>query len=303
MSFKLPPQYATLMRCLGPCEPPLAAYYTDTAPENRIGPCGGFHIPMDRAGDYITAALNYSKIMKTKDDSLRCMFQFIMETRRTGVPSVFNAENFGCPGFWFYSGYLDKLPEVNHYFVSRGIPALMPGERLIPSRRSSKKSSARLEGRTPKGTHLVFERIDRINSEPEIEVVVFFANPEIITGLAGLVRFAVDNDEAVRSIYGSGCASIFAWPMQLARQGREEAVLGVFDPAARPWLKIGEMTLAMPFGLFEKICASCKSSFMGRHHSGKSDRKKDTLFGWEDVLRRAVEYEQRMNWRKRVSRI
>jgi hypothetical protein len=288
------------MQCLRPCEPPIVAYYSDTVPENRIGPQGGFYVSMNSPKDFVSAAMNYPRIMRAKNETFRCMFQFVMETRKTGIPSVFSNNDFGCPGFKFYSGYLDKLPQVNHYIVSTGIPAIVPGERLIPSPRSSKNSSAKLEGKTPKGKYLIFERFDKIiNTAPKktgkgIEAVTFFANPEIIAGLVGLVRFATDNDEAVRSIYGSGCSSIFAWPMQLKLQGKNEAILGVFDPAARPWLKIGEMTLAMSFELFEKICASCKDSFLCKHLSRKVKRGKDLLFGWKDVLRRAEEFEKRM---------
>jgi hypothetical protein len=293
--------YEELMRCLGPCEPPLIAYYSDTVPQNHLGPHGGFDIRMDTVRDIAKALLHLPKIIKNKDATFRCMFQYIMETRKTGIPSVFNYENFGCPGFRFYSGYTEKLPSFNHYFVTTGIPGLFPGERFMPRPQSSKNSAAKLEGRTPKGKNLVFARLDSPDQLDKtarqaagIEAVIFFANPEIITGLAGLVRFAADDDDAVRSIYCSGCASLFAWPVQLQLLGKEQAVLGVFDPAARPWLKNGEMTLAMSLDLFKKILASYKDSFMYKHIKSRSKPGGDFIFGWKDVLRRSREFDKRM---------
>jgi hypothetical protein len=253
---------------------------------------------MNSLGDKVKAVLRYRRIVREKNEKFHCMFEFIMKTRKTGAPSVFSFEHFGCPGFRFYSGFSPKLPEFNHYFVATGIPGLVDGERFMPSPASSKRSAGRLEGREPAGRNLVFERIDRsaIFDGPacatNVEAVIFFANAEIISGLVGLVRFAADDDDAVRTIYSSGCASIFSWPVQLRRQGEERAVLGVFDPAARPWLKKGEMTIAMPYQLFRKILAAYKDSFIYKPLKKPPKRGADLILGWKDVLRRAGEIDR-----------
>lgn len=223
------------------------------------------------------------------------MFQFIMRTRKTGTPSVFSAEHFGCPGFRFYAGFQETLPVFNHHFTSNGIPGIYPGERFYPSAGSAKKSAEALERNKAKGKYLVFKQFSPPDSRKGIASLMFFGNPETIMGIAGLVRYATDNDFSVRSIYCSGCSSIFAWPMKLSNSKKDEAVLGVFDLAARPWLKPGEMTIAMPFSLFLKILEIYQSTFIYKPVKFKNNKNADMLFGWKDIKRRSEFIESNLN--------
>jgi len=280
------------MQCLQPCEPPLAARYADEAPHPHVGPSGGFDMSISHIGDAVRMIMNMKNALRIKNESFRCMFRYLRKTRRTGIPSVFSRENFGCPGMRFYGGFIPSLPSFNHHFTTTGIPGIYPGERLMPSVASAKRSSQKLEGRKARARYLIFEPFTAVNDTTTVESVIFFANTEVIAALCGLVRFAADDDEAVRSIYGSGCASIFAWPAQLHQDGITAAVLGIFDPAARPWLRPGEMTLAMSYPLFRKITGTFRDTFIYKPVKFGKKRLPELMFGWKTGKRRAEQLDR-----------
>jgi uncharacterized protein (DUF169 family) len=281
-------KYADFMDALGSDEPPLAARYTDERPDPYVGPEGGFGIDVGKllAGFGPVRRDISQELLDRKRNEFRCMIRFLVRTRREHVPSVFDAENYGCPGCRFYLGFAAKLPAFNHYFTSTGFPGLYRGERFSPSPASSRRHAKELDGLEPAGKYLVFESIEHMTADADPDVVVFFCNPEILAGLVGAVRFATDRSEAVRSPFAAGCASVFGWPYKFAMRGEDTAVLGIFDPAARPYLVPGEMTIAMPFRLFVKILTTYDKSFL------RADRMppgiiKHAIPSWPEVKKRA----------------
>lgn len=292
MQKKTTEKYAEFMECLGAIESPIAAYYSDKLPDNFIGPKSGFDVKVNGPIDAVKAALSYDKIIEKKNKTFHCAFEYIMKTRKTGIPSVFSKENFGCLGFRFYAGFTPSLPSFNNYFVTTGIPGLHSGERLMANPKSARDSAKKLEGRTIKEKNLIFTKFENLENATTPDVIIFFANPEILTGLVGMTRFVTGNDNAVHSIYCSGCSSIFAWPMQLQHQGIDEAVLGLFDIAARPYLKLGEMTIAFSFNLFNKFLNNYKKSFLYKYKSDKDSD--DVIFNWKDTRKRTLKFDNQI---------
>ncbi|MBN1698967.1 MAG: DUF169 domain-containing protein [Spirochaetales bacterium] len=268
------------------CPDPLAVYYTDTKPQGSVGPRGGFSIDIKGPGDLFRLAGKGASLMEEKRKRFRCLFQFLAITRKDHIPSVFDKDNFGCPGFRFYSGYTEKLPLFNHFFTSTGFPMLYKGERFAPSPSSSQRHAKLLEGLMPGGRYLVFDAMDNLPPDVDPAIVVFFCNAEALAGLVGLVRFTTDRADAVCSPFSSGCASIFSWPMKFKQENKENAVIGVFDPAARPYMTPGEMTLSMSYGLFKKTLVAYKRSFIYSDRI-KGGIIKEAVPGWPAVRRRA----------------
>lgn len=280
---KLYKEFMTIFDC---CEQPLAAYYSDKKPLVCTGPESGFFIDIRKPGDLLSLPARAKKLMQQKKDTFRCMFHYLAQTRKKHIPSVFDYENFGCPGCRFYLGFVDELPRFNHYFTSTGFPVLYKGERFAPSPASSKKHADLLKGIQSKGTYVIFESFENMPCDIEPELVIFFCNSEALSGLAGLVRFVTDEADGVQSPFTSGCGSIFSWPLKYSRDGLEKAVLGVFDPAARPYLPLGEMTVSIPYSLFLKMLYTYKKSFIYADKlKGGIIRK--AISGWPEVRKRA----------------
>ncbi|RCX16299.1 COG2043 family uncharacterized protein [Anaerobacterium chartisolvens] len=251
--------YAELIEMLGPCKHPLAAYYTDTRPEKAIGPKGGFCIECDDISE-----ITSGKVKVVDADKHKCAFSFLVRTLKNGMPSAFDAENFGCAGCKFAFGFSERLCGFNHHYLSTGVPGFNKGERYIKRPEDAVRFFSKpLEGRVPKGKYLVFDRMDNVidkNIEPD--VVVFFVNPEVLAGLVTLARFSSDSENLLETHFAAGCASIFAWPMMNIQKGRESAEIGFYDLTGRPFLEPKEMTFTAPYPLFLKMLASFKESFM-----------------------------------------
>jgi uncharacterized protein (DUF169 family) len=279
-------KYNEFMRTLNCCEQPLAAYYSDKKPRVHTGPKGGFFLDIQKPGDIRLLAGRAKNLMQEKREHFRCMLQFLAQTRKKHIPAVFDYENFGCPGLRFYLGFVKKLPLFNHYFISKGFPILYKGERFAPTPASSKKHAALLTGIQQKGKYVIFEPFENMSPDIEPEVVIFFCNVEVLSGLVGLVRFVTDEADAVQSPFASGCGSIFSWPVKYSQGGLEKAVLGVFDPAALPYMPLGEMTLGIPFALFKKMLWGYKKSFIYADKI-KEGLIKEAIVGWPDVKKRA----------------
>jgi uncharacterized protein (DUF169 family) len=279
-------QYRDFMGALGCSQSPLAAYYSNEKPGSHRGPHGGFFVQIEKAADIVSLAGKAGRLMGEKREKFRCLFPYIAGTRKDSIPSVFDRENFGCPGCRFYLGFIEKLPRFNLFFTSNGFPPLHRGERYFPSRASAGRHAASLEGIRAKGKYVIFEPMDKMSFDVDPDLVIFFSNIETISGLAALVSFVTDDADAVQSPFTSGCGSIFSWPYKYAQAGVERAVLGVFDPAARPHMTPGDMTLSIPYRLFVKMLAGFKKSFLYADRV-RSGLIKETVPGWPDVRKRA----------------
>lgn len=290
MESKIMKKYHQFMEEIQYLEPPLVAYYHDEAPINSIGPKGGFFIQIDKYSDLIDLVKKIPTFKHEKNKKHQCVFQFLRQTREKGVPSVFDSENFGCPGSRFYLGFIPKLSKFNHYFCSTGIPGLFKGERFAPSPQSAEKIAGLLEGLEINGKYLIIEPIEKMSFDVEPEMIIFFTNPEMLSGLIGLIRFVTNEIDTVQSLYCSGCASIISWPKKFKQEGKERAVMGIFDAAARPYLPLGEITLSIQYPLFLKMLNSFKKSFLCTNKK-KETLIKDVIPGWPQVKKRSNDFE------------
>jgi hypothetical protein len=279
-------KYRDFMIALGSATQPLVAYYSDERPEKYIGPKGGFSVEIKKPGDIFPFLGKARNLEQEEKEKFRCMFQFLARTRTKNIPSVFDFDNFGCPGCRFYLGFTDELPAFNHFFISTGFPGIYNGEKIAPTSASSKKHANLLKGILQKGKYVIFEKIEHVSFDIVPEIVIFFCNAETIAGLVGLIRFVTDEADSVQSPFASGCGSIFSWPVKYSQKGKEKAVLWVFDPAARPYIPLGEMTLSIPFPLFMRMLALYKKSFIYADKI-KSGLIKSPIPSWPDVRKRA----------------
>lgn len=113
--------------------------------------------------------------------------------------------------------------------------------------------------------YCVIKSLDLFGEEEKPLAVVFFARPEVLTGLFNLTTYTVGDHNAVVSPFGAACTSIIAWPLAYEQRGLERAVLGGFDMSARKFMKTDELTFAIPFGLYTKMLERMETSALTRH--------------------------------------
>ena len=89
------------------------------------------------------------------------------------------------------------------------------------------------------GKYIVFKRWDKVGRGDEPEAAIFFAPPDVLSGLFTLANFDEDDPHGVIAPFASGCASVVQFPYLEARSERPRATLGMFDVSARPCVKAG----------------------------------------------------------------
>jgi uncharacterized protein (DUF169 family) len=191
-----------------------------------------------------------------------CMMGLLQNARKKGATVYFDKSHFGCPGGAYYMGFFESPRPNIEYFLSCGIPGEMEGERYIKTPERAREYFTRMIPRRAPATYCVFKPIDQFQKSTEPEVVVFFAPPDILSGLFTLTNYALERTDAVSSPFGSGCGTILTYPLKEAGKEQPHAILGMFDVSARPMVEKDVLTLAMPFSVFQKLLENVSGSFL-----------------------------------------
>ncbi|HOV12025.1 MAG TPA: DUF169 domain-containing protein, partial [Bacteroidales bacterium] len=112
------------------------------------------------------------------------------------------------------------------------------------------------------GKNIVFKRWDKLTDADEPDVVIFFAKPDVLSGLFTLANFDHAENDQVIAPFGAGCGTIIHYPYLQQLSANPKAVMGMFDPSARPYVKANEISFAVPFSKFEKMIGYMEESFL-----------------------------------------
>ena len=223
-----------LREVLGLKEYPLGAFYTNDKPEG----------------------------MTPESGVQTCMIGYLQNARKKGETVYFDKEHFGCPGGAYYMGFFASPRPKIEYFLSCGIPEEMEGERYIKTPELAKMFIAARIPRIAPATYCVFKPIEKFTDNQKPEVVIFFATPDIFSGLFTLINYSMESMEAVHAPFGSGCSTILTYPMKEVAKEKPRAILGMFDVSARPMVEKDILTLAMPYSVFLKLIDNVSGSFL-----------------------------------------
>jgi hypothetical protein len=250
---------ARLLELLGHDEGPFGTYYSDTEPDG-FGPEPGvaFSRALEEAGE-----IDWRRVA----GSSCCIFRNLWLARKKEKAAWLSHEACGCMGGGYFAGIYAPYLDRNVSFVSIGDPAAnIEGEHYLPSKESMR---AFLDDCAPPlgaGKYCVLKPLRQFSGQERPLAVVFFARPEVITGLFSLAVYTVGHHEAVASPFGAGCTNIIAWPLVYERRGLERAVLGGFDPSVRRFMGTDELSFAIPIKLYAKMLDRMEESALGRKH-------------------------------------
>lgn len=190
-----------------------------------------------------------------------CFFKALAEAR-AGMAVSLNAQNIGCGGGKFYTGFAPMPPFVPE-FVSRK-------ERYIRTPEMVLALIERLDVRPAPAAWLTFARIDTPEAEEAFdraEGVLFFARPDELSGLVTWALYDNDAEDAVRAPFGSGCGATVAHAVRENRRGGRSVFLGLFDPSVRPWVDADVLSLTIPMGRFRELCGTMRASCLFGTHA------------------------------------
>ena len=180
---------------------------------------------------------------------------------RSGRSIVYNNERVQCGGAKRYLGFTDKMRPGFEYFLSCGNDK-MEGERYIRTPAMVKEMLKNQKALPAKGKNIVFKRWDNLSTNDDPEVVIFFARPDVLSGLFTLANFDQTEPYGTITPFGSGCGTMIHHPYLESMSERQRAVIGMFDPSARPCVPEDVLTFAVPMKRFEKMTGYMEESFL-----------------------------------------
>jgi hypothetical protein len=181
---------------------------------------------------------------------------------RQGTPIWFDAGSAGCPGGKRFLGFSDKLVPNFVYFLSCGIPGKMEGERYKKTPELVNTWLNQMPKFSAPAPYIIFKRWDMLVESDFPQVVVFFAGMDVISGLFTLANYDVADANGVICPMSSGCSSIVQNPFIEMDSPNPRAVLGLFDPSARPFAAADELTFSVPMKKFKTMVGNMEESFL-----------------------------------------
>jgi uncharacterized protein (DUF169 family) len=216
-------------------EMPICFYYTDERPP-------GTYMPKPPTGQ-------------------RCVMGDVSKAR-TGKNVVLDREVVGCGGGMRYLGFSQELRPEFEYFLSYGIPGKMEGERYKKSPEMVRDVLGALPKFTAPARYIVFKRWDKLTESDYPDVVIFFARPDVLSGVFTLANYDETDPNGVFSPFGAGCATIVQYPFLEKDAPRPRAVIGMLDVSARPCVPVDVMTIAAPMTRFVRMVENMDESFL-----------------------------------------
>lgn len=191
----------------------------------------------------------------------RCIFAELSKVRK-GKSLCFHAESIGCFGGRRYLGFTDEVMPNFEYFLSYGIPGELEGERYKKSPEFVKKIMKKIPQLKAPGKFIVFKRWDMLEETDEADVVIFFACPDVLSGLFTLANFDEGEPNAVFAPFAVGCGSIVRYPYLEKASERPRGVLGMFDVSARPFVPKDTLSFSVPMAKFMRMVENMGESFL-----------------------------------------
>lgn len=190
-----------------------------------------------------------------------CMMNELIKVIK-GKPVFFDKDSTMCSGGKKYIGFSDKLRDNFEYFLSYGIPGELEGERYKKNPDTVEKSMDNIKVLKAPGKYIVFKRWDKLEEYDEPVVVIFFAKPDVLSGLFTLANYDEVMPDGVIAPFGSGCSSIVNYPYFETQAQYPRAVLGMFDVSARPFLPPDSLSFAVPISKFVRMVNNMDESFL-----------------------------------------
>lgn len=180
-----------------------------------------------------------------------CFFKGMQAVRAGEVISL-NAENIGCGGGKFYTGFTE-MPQHVPDFVSLK-------EKYKKTPELVKEYVQELDIPRTEKRWLHFARIDKLESFDGVEGILFLATPDILSGLATWAYFDTNDREVVATEFGSGCCTVVTLTVLENRKQGKRTFIGLLDPSVRPWFEANLLSFTIPMSRFREMYDTMRDS-------------------------------------------
>ena len=181
---------------------------------------------------------------------------------RNGQSLCFEGDSVGCGGGKRYTGFTQGMMPNFEYFLSCGIPGELEGERYKKSPELVREVMKRMPEFKAPARFIVFKRWDSLEESDNPDAVIFYAKPDVLSGLFTLANYDEAEENGVFAPFSAGCGSIVQYPYLEGNAERPRGVIGMFDVSARPHVHKDELTLAAPMTKFRRMVENMEESFL-----------------------------------------
>ena len=181
----------------------------------------------------------------------RCMIGAIRKVC-DGEPLTLTAGNVLCGGGSLYTAFA-PMPERVPTFVAEV-------EHYKQTREQVKDYIDRLGIRLSEKPYLNFVRLDHLKNPDEAEGILFFATPDVLSGLCSWAFYDNNDTDAVCVPFASGCCSIVTFATKENAAGGRRCFIGMLDPSARLLVPKDELTFALPACRFREMMQTMQQS-------------------------------------------
>lgn len=197
-------------------------------------------------------AFGYSEKAVTEVKKIpRCMIGAIRKVCG-GEPLTLSADNVLCGGGRLYTAFA-SMPDRVPTFVSET-------EHYKQTKVLAKEYIERLDIRLSDKPYLNFIRMDKLKSLDGVEGMLFFATPDVLSGLCSWAFYDTNDDDAVCTRFASGCCSIVTFAVKENAANGRRCFIGLLDPSARPLVPKNELTFTVPVSRFKEMMNTMEQS-------------------------------------------
>jgi len=209
---------------------------------------------------YYTDEEGHAELVEPNSMS-RCVIAALSHVRK-GRSLCFNVDSIGCAGGRRYLGFTEGLMPNFEYFLSCGIPGKMEGERYKKTPELVNEAMKYWPTFEAPARFVVFKRWDMLEGSDSPEIVIFFAQPDVLSGLFTLANFDEAEQNRVIAPFGSGCSTIVQYPYLEKSSNHPRAVIGMFDVSARPFVPRNTLAFSVPMNKFVMMIENMEESFL-----------------------------------------
>lgn len=187
-----------------------------------------------------------------------CLFKALRSIRDGEIISM-STETISCGGGKFYTGF---APMNNH------IPTFVSlKEKYKKTPEMVTQYIEKLDVQRPPNTYLHLARIDKLDSFEHIEGLLFFATPDVLSGLCTWAFFDHNSPEAVSTLFGSGCSTTITNTLHENKVGGRRTFIGFFDPSVRPYVEKDILSFSIPMSRFKEMYTTMRNSCLYDTHA------------------------------------
>ena len=200
----------------------------------------------------LPVAFGYSDKAATEVRKIpRCMVGAIRKVC-DGQPLTLSAHNVLCGGGSLYTAFA-PMPARVPVFVSEV-------EHYKQTKEQVNEYIDRLGIRLAEKPYLNFVRLDGLDSWDGVEGILFFATPDVLSGLCSWAFYDNNDDDAVCARFASGCCSIVSFAVKENANGGRRCFIGMLDPSARPLIPKEELAFTVPMCRFHEMTCTMGQS-------------------------------------------